>query len=200
MADYVNNERLRKIVNIYNRLNINDKGEWCAAYSQRLDNKLNAGKTTPEKYKQAHSFIVNKVKTIEKLQKRYYNYSPERKREFNRTFEKIKNEMCNAFIKIINGRVNSFRLRTTLKNYDDVDDIIQDAFLCVLGYINRYDDARCSSCFAYITQLATNSIILSLNNIKERENTLVSGLDFFENINTIDEQQGTSGLKKFLED
>ena len=109
--------------------------------------------------------------------------------------------MCEYFLKIINGRINSFRLRSSgsLKNHEDINDIVQDAFIAVMTYINRNNDERATSAFAYVTQLATNSILFSLNEIKEREQKMVTGLDFYDNLNTIDDPHSTNGLNKFVE-
>lgn len=200
MADYVDNLRLREVINTFNNTNRHDKGDWCAAYLQRLENKYNCNKIDETKFNLGKSFIVNKVKTIQKIQDDFEKLTPEEKRKYDRDLEKLKNEMCEYFIKIINGRINSFKLRTSLRNPEDLDDIVQDALICVLNYINRYDEARCTSAFAYVTQLATNSIVLSLNQINERERRMVNGLEFFDNINTIDDpQDGLSGLSRFME-
>jgi hypothetical protein len=174
-------------------------GEWCPSYLQRLENKFTKGKISEDKYNAAREFIVNKIANIQLMQNSYEAMSLEEKRQYRITFEKLKNEMCEYFLKIINGRVNSFRLRTSLKNYEDVNDIIQDAFITVMTYINRYNDAQATSAFAYVTQLATNSILFSLNEIKEREDKMVSGLDFYENLNTLDDPMGSDGLNKFIE-
>jgi DNA-directed RNA polymerase specialized sigma24 family protein len=86
-----------------------------------------------------------------------------------------------------------------MRNYDDINDIVQDAFITVMTYINRYNDEQATSAFAYVTQLATNSILFSLNEIKEREEKMVTGLDFFENLNTLDDPHSTDGLNKLAE-
>ncbi len=174
-------------------------GDWCPSYLQRLENKFTKGKISEDKYNASREFIVNKIANIQLMQNSYEAMSLEEKRQYKITFEKLKNEMCEYFLKIINGRVNSFRLRTSLKNYEDVNDIIQDAFITVMTYINRYNDAQATSAFAYVTQLATNSILFSLNEIKEREDKMVSGLDFYENLNTLDDPMGSDGLNKFIE-
>lgn len=200
MPEYVNNKRLREVVNLYNSMNIHDKGEWCASYLTRLEHRKNNDKIDSQKFELGKEFIVNKVKTIEELQARYAAFTPEEKRQFDADFKKIKNELCDDFLLIINGRINSYRLRTSLRNPDDINDIIQDALICAFTYINRYDPARGSSAFAFITQIVSNSIILSVNQIKDREKRMVSGLDYFDNINTIDAPtDGVSGLNRFLE-
>ena len=123
----------------------------------------------------------------------------EERRQYNINFNKLKNEMCEYFLKIINGRINSFRLRTSMRNFDDINDIVQDAFITVMTYINRYNDEQATSAFAYVTQLATNSILFSLNEIKEREEKMVTGLDFFENLNTLDDPHSTDSSNKLAE-
>lgn len=123
----------------------------------------------------------------------------EERRQYNIKFNNLKNEMCDYFLKIINGRINSFRLRTSMRNFDDINDIVQDAFITVMTYINRYNDEQATSAFAYVTQLATNSILFSLNEINEREEKMVTGLDFFENLNTLDDPHSTDSLNKLAE-
>ena len=200
MPEYVNNKRLREVVNLYNSMNINDKGDWCANYLQRLEHKKNSDKIDGQKFELGKDFIINKVKSIEALQAKYDAFTPEEKRAFDAEFEKVKNELCEDFLLIINGRINSYKLRTSLRNPDDINDIIQDALICAFTYINRYDPARGSSAFAFITQIVSNSIILSVNQIKDREKRMVSGLDYFDNINTIDDPtDGVSGLARFME-
>lgn len=174
-------------------------GDWCPSYLQRLENKFNKGNITEDKYNAAKQFIINKIATIQKNQEQYEKMSLEERRQYNIKFNKLKNEMCEYFLKIINGRINSFRLRTSMRNYDDINDIVQDAFITVMTYINRYNDEQATSAFAYVTQLATNSILFSLNEIKEREEKMVTGLDFFENLNTLDDPHSTDGLNKLAE-
>lgn len=198
MADYVDNKELREKITTYNNINIFDDGAWCPSYLQRLQNKLEAGKIDQEKFNLGKEFIIKKVASIEDLQARYAMMDPEEKRKFDYKLNQLKNDMCKDFLLIINGRVNSFKLRSQYP--DEIDDIVQDALICVLNYINRYDESRGTSAFAYITQLATNSIVLSINQIRERTNRMVTGLDYFDNINTIDSPtDGLSGLSKFIE-
>ena len=42
-----------------------------------------------------------------------------------------------------------------------------------------------TSAFSYVTELASNSIVLSLKKLNERSARFVNRLDFIENINTI---------------
>lgn len=174
-------------------------GDWCPSYLQRLENKFNKGKISEDKYNAAKQFIINKIASIQKNQEQYEKMSFEERRQYNINFTKLKNEMCEYFLKIINGRINSFRLRPSMRNFDDINDIVQDAFITVMTYINRYNDEQATSAFAYVTQLATNSILFSLNEIKEREEKMVTGLDFFENLNTLDDPHSTDSLNKLAE-
>jgi hypothetical protein len=156
---------------------------------------------TEEKYNTAKKFILDKSKSINELQEKFNNMSDVEKAQFRLKLDKLKNEMCDYFLKIINGRINSFRLRSSgaLKNHEDINDIIQDAFIAVMTYINRYNDKLATSAFAYVTQLATNSILFSLNEIKEREANMITGLDFYDNLNTLDDPHSLTGLNKFVE-
>lgn len=198
MSDYVDNKELKRKIALFNNTNLSDSGDWLPGYLQRLQNKLDAGKIDEEKFNLGKEFVKKKVATIEALQDRYMQMTDEDRRRFDWEFKKLKNDMCQDFILIINGRINSFKLRTQYP--DEIDDIVQDALICVLSYINRYDESRGTSAFAYVTQLATNSIVLSINQIKEREKRMVSGLDYFDNLNTIDNPtDGLSGLQKFIE-
>lgn len=154
-----------------------------------------------DKYLIAKDFINNKVIAIKELQEMYSKMTQQEKIDYRANLDKLKDEMCEYFLKIINGRINSFRLRSSgaLKNHDDINDIIQDAFIAVMNYINRYNDELATSAFAYVTQLATNSIVFSLNEIKDRENKMLTGCDFFDNLNTIDDPQSLDGINKFVE-
>lgn len=156
---------------------------------------------TEEKYNTAKKFILDKSKSINELQEKFNKMSDVEKTQFRMKLDKLKNEMCDYFLKIINGRINSFRLRSSgaLKNHEDINDIIQDAFIAVMTYINRYNDKLATSAFAYVTQLATNSILFSLNEIKEREANMITGLDFYDNLNTLDDPHSLTGLNKFVE-
>ena len=89
------------------------------------------------------------------------------KRKFVYEFKKIKDELCEMVIKITNGRINSFRLRSQPKLIEHIDDIIQDAVINVFRYINRFDEERGTSAFAYVTQLISNAIMLDLKKIEE---------------------------------
>jgi hypothetical protein len=199
MAKYVDNTSLKEVINLYNKLNIADKGDWCPSYLQRQEKKYQLGKITKEQFELSKQFIQNKVKNIEALQEKYTNFTEDERRKFNIEFERIKNDLYENIIKIVNGRINSFKIR---KNYpvEDVEDITQDALICVLNYINRFDESRGTSAFSYVTELATNSIVLSLKKLNERSARFVNGLEFFENINTVDNPyDGNSGLSKFIE-
>ena len=103
-------------------------------------------------------------------------------------------------IKIANGRVNSFKLRSQPNLVNHIDDIMQDAVIQVFRYINRFDESRGTSAFSYVTEQCSNAIKQDLKKIQEHDKTYVSGIDFFDNINTIDNpHDGVSGLANFME-
>ena len=153
MGKYCDNERLKVVINLYNKLNIYDTGDWCPGYLQRQEKQFQTKKMTEEEWKDCRDFIHRRVKSIEKLQDEYTAMNGDEKRKFVYEFKKIKDELCEMVIKITNGRINSFRLRTQPKLIEHIDDIIQDAVINVFRYINRFDEERGTSAFAYVTQL-----------------------------------------------
>lgn len=188
---YISNEYLRELIVKFNRMNIDDSGNWCKAYLSKLENKHNNGKIEQEKYEQSLDFINRKEKQINELHKTYAALSDEDRRHYNYEFDKLKAEICDAFMKVINGRIISFKLVTT-KAYEDIEDIRQECLMTLFTYINRYDEERSTSAFAFVTQLITNAILLYLNQLKERQEKEVTGLDFYDNLNTIDDFKGES--------
>jgi hypothetical protein len=186
---YISNKYLRELIIKFNHMNINDTGEWCDPYERKLENKKLKKTVTEDKYILAKSFIKRKREEIEELQKKYRNLSEEERRKFNAEFDALKAEICDAFLKVINGRIISFKLIQT-PAYEDVEDIRQECMMTLFMYINRYDETRNSSAFAFVTQLITNAINLYLNEMNEHKDKEISGLDFYENLNTIDDPYG----------
>lgn len=186
---YISNKYLRELIIKFNHMNINDTGEWCDPYERKLENKKLKKTITEDKYILAKSFIKRKREEIEELQQKYRNLSDEEQRKFNVEFDALKAEICDAFLKVINGRIISFKLIQT-PAYEDVEDIRQECMMTLFMYINRYDETRNSSAFAFVTQLITNAINLYLNEMNEHKDKEISGLDFYENLNTIDDPYG----------
>ena len=186
---YISNKYLRELVIKFNKMNINDTGEWCDAYERKLENKYNKKSITEDKYKVSKDFIQRKREEISALHERYINMTPEERHEFNMEFEQVKKDICSAFIKVINGRIISFKLVQS-PAYEEIDDIRQEALMTLFTYINRYDETRNSSAFAFVTQLITNALNLYLSEMNERNEKEIAGLDFYENLNTIDDPYG----------
>lgn len=186
---YISNKYLRELVVKFNKMNINDTGEWCDAYERKLENKYNKKSITEDKYKVSKDFIQRKREEIRTLHERYITMTPEERHEFNMEFEQVKKDICNAFIKVINGRIISFKLVQS-PAYEEIDDIRQEALMTLFTYINRYDESRNSSAFAFVTQLITNALNLYLSEMSERNEKEIAGLDFYENLNTIDDPYG----------
>lgn len=186
---YISNKYLRELVVKFNKMNINDTGEWCDAYERKLENKYNKKSITEDKYKVSKDFIQRKREEIRALHERYITMTHEERHEFNMEFEQVKKDICNAFIKVINGRIISFKLVQS-PAYEEIDDIRQEALMTLFTYINRYDETRNSSAFAFVTQLITNALNLYLSEMNERNEKEIAGLDFYENLNTIDDPYG----------
>lgn len=186
---YISNKYLRELVVKFNRMNINDTGEWCDAYERKLENKKNKKSITKDKYVVSKEFIQRKREEIRALHERYNTMTFEERHKFNMEFEQVKKDICNAFIKVINGRIISFKLVQS-PAYEEIDDIRQEALMTLFTYINRYDETRNSSAFAFVTQLITNALNLYLSEMSERNEKEIAGLDFYENLNTIDDPYG----------
>ncbi|MBO7694436.1 MAG: hypothetical protein J6T10_17620 [Methanobrevibacter sp.] len=186
---YISNKYLRELVVKFNKMNINDTGEWCDAYERKLENKNNKKSITEDKYEVSKDFIQRKREEIKALHKRYNTMTPEERHKFNMEFEQVKKDICDAFIKVINGRIISFKLVQS-PAYEEIDDIRQEALMTLFTYINRYDETRNSSAFAFVTQLITNALNLYLSEMNERNEKEIAGLDFYENLNTIDDPYG----------
>lgn len=183
---YISNKYLRELIVKFNSMNVNDTGEWCNAYERKLENKKLKETIESDKYDLAKSFIQRKKQEIAALHAKYDAFTEEEKRKFDLEFDKLKKDICDAFLKVINGRIISFKLIQT-PAYEEVDDIKQDCMMTLFMYINRYDESRNSSAFAFVTQLITNAINLYLNQMNERREKEIAGLDFYENLNTIDD-------------
>lgn len=186
---YISNKYLRELVVKFNKMNINDTGEWCDAYERKLENKNNKKSITEDKYEVSKEFIQRKREEIKALHERYNTMTFEERHKFNMEFEQVKKDICDAFIKVINGRIISFKLVQS-PAYEEIDDIRQEALMTLFTYINRYDETRNSSAFAFVTQLITNALNLYLSEMNERNEKEISGLDFYENLNTLDDPYG----------
>ena len=186
---YISNKYLRELVVKFNKMNINDTGEWCDAYERKLENKNNKKSITEDKYEVSKEFIQRKREEIKALHERYNTRTFEERHKFNMEFEQVKKDICDAFIKVINGRIISFKLVQS-PAYEEIDDIRQEALMTLFTYINRYDETRNSSAFAFVTQLITNALNLYLSEMNERNEKEIAGLDFYENLNTLDDPYG----------
>ena len=199
-SGYINNAYLRELIRKFNEMNYQDDGSWCADYLSKLETSYNKKKIKIEKYNRCKEFILKKVKHINKLRKNYYNvWSPEEKRKFDGEFNQVKADLCEAFSKVIDGRIISFKLVAS-KDQEDINDIKQNALFTLFKYINRYDAEANSSAFAYTTQVITNSIKMDLKEQKKISSREICGLDFYNNINTLDDPyDGESNLSSYMD-
>lgn len=196
---YIDNDYLRELIVKFNNMNYEDDGSWCQPYLSKLEKKYNSGKTDKDEYEAKKQFILKKIDKINTLREKYFSkMTAEERRAFNAEFEDVKKNLCDSFVKVIDGRIISFKLVAS-KSQDDIADIRQDALFTLFTYINRYDDERNTSAFAFVTQLITNAILLDLKDMKERSEREIAGLDFYNNMNTIDDPHGNDGLKDYME-
>ena len=186
---YISNKYLRELVVKFNAMNINDNGKWCDAYERKMDKKNAKGNIKIDKYEISKTFIQRKKQQIAALHARYENYNDEERRAFNAEFEKVKKDICEAFLKVIDGRIISYKLVQT-PAYEEIDDIRQEALMSLFTYINRYDETRNTSAFAFVTELISNAMNGYLKKMNQRNAVQITGLDFYENLNTIDDMYG----------
>lgn len=187
---YIKNAYLRELIIKFNRMNINDDGRWCEPYEKKMKNKFTKKTIEVDKFALSSDFIQRKRKQINDLHERYNAMTDEERRAFNAEFEKVKADICDAFMKVINGRIISYKLITS-RAYEEIDDIRQEALMSLFAYINRYDEERNTSAFAFVTQCISNAFNLYLGKMNLRHEKLVTGLDFYENLNTIDDPYGS---------
>ena len=185
---YISNEYLRDLIIKYNRKNIDDTGNWCGPYRSKLNNKY-------AKAKEERPIILAKLqegnlpeKEEKELKKKLSKLMTDEQYQASLNFI-TKKEICEAFMKVINGRIISFKLVTS-KDREDIEDIRQECLMTLFTYINRYDEDRDTSAFAFVTQLISNAIILYINQLNERKEKEIPGLDFYENLNTVDDFRG----------
>lgn len=159
-------------------------GKWLDDYLARMNKKYVAGNMTQEKYDIVNKFVKQRKKDTEEKFKKYEAMSEAEQAEYRKHFEDVRTSLWMIYDKIARGRMSRMGLHN--KYAEHIDDMAVDAVLTMFHYMNRYDENRKTSAFAYVTQLAYNSIVASLSDINTRNTTFVNGLDFFENINTID--------------
>ena len=87
---YISNKYLRELVVKFNKMNINDTGEWCDAYERKLENKNTKKSITEDKYEISKDFIQRKREEIRSLHERYNTMTPEERHKFNMEFEQVK--------------------------------------------------------------------------------------------------------------
>lgn len=182
MAYYINNEVLRKTIEYYNNHNVYDDFDWIPKYIEKLTNKYKTEKMTKEQYEINSNFINKKIKMRDELLERYKNMSESEKTEFNKKLDHYRSELCAHFTKISVGRANSMYLHKSIQDTEEVKDILTDTLISMINYCSRYDTDRGTSCFAYMTQIATNAIKQGINSYRTRTDKFITGLDFYENL------------------
>jgi len=184
MSKYLEKEHLRDLIVEYNLTNLSDDGSWLDDYLKRETKKYETGKMDKEEYDAKVAFVKQRKIDTKRKFEHYNSLSEAEKRAYQARFEQIRGELWIMYEKIARGRMAKMGLH--VKYADHLNDIAIDAVLSMFNYMNRYDANRKTSAFAYMTQQAFYSVVASLNEINFRNTTFVSGLDFFENINTID--------------
>ena len=138
-VNYVDNSELTQLVKEYIESNPNDNGEWLDKYEGTMTKKC-----------QKKADKADDVKDFIEFRRKLYNS----KRPFEK-YESVCAKLLPKIYEIIDGRMASYKI------FDDPD-MRQDALVMFMRYINRYDWRKNTSAFAYITEIITNSINLTL--------------------------------------
>lgn len=186
MAYYVNNEVLRQTIAKYNANNIYDKFEWIPPYVRKMTNAYQKGKLTKEEYDDTMQFIKKKIDTRNKVLDEYKKMDAQARVVFNDDLNRTREELCGYFRKISVGRANTLAIYKKVPDYEEVKDILTDTLIDMMDKCSRYDTDRGTSCFSYMTTTAENAIKQGINRYKERKARFVSGLDYFDNLDSPD--------------
>lgn len=176
--DYCNKEELKELLKKYNIMNYTDDGNWIDRYLQRMHTKKNKKALSDLKFDNALSFAERKRKQVQETRENWNNLTHEERMVYNSEFAKVTEELTNNFIKIIDGRIQSYRLW----QHEDVEDIKQEALLALYKYVNRFDYDSNTSAFAYVTQIINNAFNLYLQKYNDHADKEICGLTFYDNM------------------
>lgn len=197
--NYVNNAELREVVKAYNQNNIYDDGKWIPKWKSRVLTIFKNGnlKGGVEEFNKKMDFISRREAHINELRARFDAMTSDEQRQFIEDLDKVRENLCTMVMKMVKGRAVCFKYYNRSSNIEFKNDVLQNAFVEVLTRINRFDEEKNTSTFAYVTQIITNSIYHDLKMNKKDNDTLISGLDFFENLNTKDGFQDLDSMNNY---
>ena len=192
MSYYVKNSVLKDCIARYNLHNLADTLDWIPRFLSKKTRDFNKGEITKEELDNFVDFCARRQQERAKMLSEYDAMTPEQKIKFQDEFDAIKAELSKYFNKITVGIANSMYIH---KNYglnaEECHDIIIDSVISLFSYCTRFDTAKGTSAFSYITQTAKNAIKGFRNEILKEKQIIVTGIDFIDNMeagsNTQDE-------------
>lgn len=189
VKNYVNNKELYKMVVDYNNTNYTDDGTWVVPYMKKMRNKYKNGNCTLEELNDKEDFIKRFTIKNLALRRDYLYGSMLKRRKMKNEFFEARTKIMEPIYNITEGIIRKNKLYGTVE-YTKLYDIKLNAVLKTLNYLNRYDETKNSSALAYITQQSWNFVVYFLKQMNDHSKKYVSSLDFFDNINTIDDFRG----------
>ena len=105
---------------------------------------------------------------VEERTERIKNMTDDERKKFYAEVERRENKLFTDIYKVIDGRLQSYKLYAS-KPIEDIEDVRQFAAIQTFKYLNRWDFRKNTSCFAYLTEVITQALNLWLKDDKDSE-------------------------------
>jgi hypothetical protein len=90
-------------------------------------------------------------------------------------------------IKFQHGKLKTLNLKDI--DYEEKQDMMQNAVITIMQYLNRFDTDQNSSIFAFMTATANNSFKMTKNDIYDWNTRTRARLDYYDNLDGIIENK-----------
>ena len=164
--NYINNKELAEQVKWWILNNYKDNHEWLERHNKRT---------------KKDDFYNYRKQMVEERTERIKNMTDEERKKFYAEVECKENKLFRDIYKVIDGRLQSYKLYAT-KPIEDIEDVRQFAAIQTFKYLNRWDFRKGTSCFAYLTEVITQAFNLWLKGEKDSEFCRVLIDDFEGNV------------------
>lgn len=99
----------------------------------------------------------------------------------------LKELISSAAYKIAAGKLKTLNLKDI--DYEEKQDMMQNAVITIMQYLNRFDTDQNSSIFAFMTATANNSFKMTKNDIYDWNTRTRARLDYYDNLDGIIENK-----------
>jgi anti-sigma28 factor (negative regulator of flagellin synthesis) len=155
-------------------------GNWLDKYVQRFSKKYSNNKITKEKYDSAMDFAKRKRISCKKVIEEYQKKSNEEKEKQEKRIAELKELISSAAYKIAEGKLKTLNLKDI--DFEEKQDMMQNAVITIMQYLNRFDTDLNSSIFAFMTSTANNSFKMTKNDIYDWNTRTRARLDYYDNL------------------